>query len=159
LYLIQEILPLLQVRGLHSKVLIAGARPGRKIRNLEAMHSVTVKGWVEDIREAYADGRIFVAPMFTGLGLQNKILEAMAMGLACVTTSMVNNAIGAVPGEQILLGDSPEQLTHHIEKLLTNEDYRLWIASAGKEFVLKHYQWEDQAARLDAVLVSRNIFV
>lgn len=159
LYLVNTLKGELQALGLSIRILLAGARPGNKIRRLERQGEVTVKGWVDDIREAYADGRILVAPMFSGLGLQNKILEAMAMGLPCVTTSMVNNAIGAEVNKEILIGDEAKELARHIYQLLTNDDLYHRLASNGRAFVLKNYQWEDQVGKLEAVLNSKNVYV
>jgi sugar transferase (PEP-CTERM/EpsH1 system associated) len=159
LYLVNTLKPELRLLGLSIRILLAGARPGNKIRRLQHPDEVTVKGWVDDIREAYADGRILVAPMFSGLGLQNKILEAMAMGLPCVTTSMVNNAIGAEVNKEILIGDDAKELAQHIYRLLTNDDLYRQLASNGRAFVLKNYQWEDQVDKLEAVLNSKNVYV
>ena len=155
--LVNKILPALKQKGLHPKVLIAGARPGRKIL---AFHNgdVTVRGWVEDIREAYADGRIFVAPMFSGLGLQNKILEAMAMGLPCVTTSMVNNAIGAEHGKEIIVADTVKEMTAWIERLMHNAEMHQRISVAAREFVTTHYRWEDQVRKLDEFIQTQNVY-
>ena len=159
LYLVNTLQPELIKMGLNINILLAGARPGNKLKRLAQPGKVTVKGWVEDIREAYADGRILVAPMFSGLGQQNKILEAMAMGLPCVTSTMVNNAIGAEENREILVGDNAKDLAGHIYQLLTNDDLYQQLASAGKAFVQSHYKWEDQVAKLEAVLNSKNVYV
>jgi len=156
--LVNKIMPALKQRGLNPGLLVAGARPGRKILNLDGRHNVTVRGWVEDIREAYADGRIFVAPMFSGLGLQNKILEAMAMGLPCVTTSMVNNAIGAEHGKEIIVADTVREMTAWIERLMHNTEMHHRVSDAAKEFVMKHYQWEEQVQKLDEFIQAKNVY-
>ena len=126
--------------------------------SLDNRQNVTVRGWVEDIREAYADGRIFVAPMFSGLGLQNKILEAMAMGLPCVTTSMVNNAIGAEHGKEIIVADTVKEMTAWIERLMHNAEMHHRVSEAAKEFVMKHYQWEEQVQKLDEFIQAQNVY-
>ena len=159
LYLVNTLQPELLKMGLNINILLAGARPGNKLKRLAQPGKVAVKGWVEDIREAYADGRILVAPMFSGLGQQNKILEAMAMGLPCVTSTMVNNAIGAEENREILVGDNAKDLAGHIYQLLTNDDLYQQLASAGKAFVQSNYRWEDQVAKLEAVLNSKNVYV
>jgi sugar transferase (PEP-CTERM/EpsH1 system associated) len=154
-----QILPLLKSKGRKVSLLVAGARPGRNILKLNEVSNVEVKGWIDDIRHAYRDGRIFVAPMFTGLGLQNKILEAMAMGVPCITTTMVNNAIGARENEEILIGDTPESIVHHIEYLLDHPEEYARIANNARSFIIVHYQWEDQVRRLEEVLVSKNAYL
>lgn len=158
LFLVRKLLPELKSRGLKVSLLLAGARPGRKIWRLRGEQGVVVRGWVEDIRKAYGDGRIFVAPMFSGLGLQNKILEAMSMGLPSVTTSMVNNAIQARPGEELLIADTVGGLADHIERLMKDETLYQRISTAARQFVLQHYAWEDQVAKLETVIQTKNAY-
>jgi len=158
LYLVKKLLPELERRGIKASLLLAGARPGKKIRQLKSREGVTVKGWVEDIRDAYADGRIFVAPMFSGLGLQNKILEAMAMGLPCVTTVMVNNAIGAQLGKEILVSDTLEGLADHVQQLMGDDQAYRNIATAARAFVVSNYQWEDQVEKLESFISAKNVY-
>lgn len=158
-FMVYQILPALKKRNRNVKLLIAGARPSTSIRRLANHENVTLMGWVDDIREAYRDGRIFIAPMLSGLGLQNKILEAMSMGLPCVTTSLVNNAIGAKEKEQILVADTLAGFTDQILFLLDHpEDYKR-IASQGKEFVASHFQWEHQVNKLEEVINSKNAYL
>ncbi len=157
-YLVWKLLPELKSRGLKVSLLLAGARPGRKIRQLKSEQGVSISGWVEDIRDAYADGRIFVAPMFSGLGLQNKILEAMAMGLPCVTTTMVNNAIGAELNKEILVADTLEGLAGHIQRLMADPKEYNRISAAARSFVVANYQWEDQVNKLESFISAKNVY-
>jgi sugar transferase (PEP-CTERM/EpsH1 system associated) len=157
-YLVKKLLPALKQRGLKVNLLLAGARPGRKIRQLKNHEGVSISGWVEDIRDAYADGRIFVAPMFSGLGLQNKILEAMAMGLPCVTTTMVNNAIGAELDSEILVSDTLEGLTDHIQRLMVDPEEYNRLSAAARSFVVTNYQWEDQVNKLESFINAKNVY-
>ena len=84
--------------------MLAGASPKHSIWRLGLEDRVTVSGWVDDIRTAYASSRLFVAPMLIGSGLQNKLLEAMAMQMPCVTTSLANIPLGATNGDQLFVG-------------------------------------------------------
>ncbi|MCK4639192.1 MAG: glycosyltransferase, partial [Bacteroidales bacterium] len=77
-FLVKQILPIVRRNKPEIKVLIAGANPDRKVIAVKSKN-IHVTGWVEDIRECYAKARIFIAPMQIGTGLQNKLLEAMAM--------------------------------------------------------------------------------
>lgn len=157
-FLVRTLLPELRRRGLQPKVLLAGARPGKGVKKLGQVPGVKVSGWMEDIRDAYADGRIFVAPMFSGLGLQNKILEAMATGLPCVTTSMVNNAIGAREGTEVLVSDSTQGLADHIERLMKDPKLLNAVSVKAKQFVETGYQWEDQVEKLEVFIASKNAY-
>jgi len=147
-YLVKRILPLLRRKSNRTwKVLLAGARPHRQVQQLASTH-IIVSGWLDDIRHAYATSRIFVAPLFTGTGLQNKILEAMAMGIPCITSTTVNNAIGAVDGENILLANTAEEFVNKI--LLLQHDATLYkrLSERARQFVEQRYSWEHKTQPL-----------
>ncbi|MDQ3017885.1 MAG: glycosyltransferase [Bacteroidota bacterium] len=158
-FLVHELLPALKKKRRNLSILIAGARPSAGIRQLHRPPEVIIKGWIPDIRDAYRDGRIFVAPMFSGLGLQNKILEAMSMGVPCVTTSMVNNAIGAKEGEQILVADTIETMVNHIESLLDHPDQYHRIATNARALIAAEYRWQDQVKKVEELIVSKNAYL
>ncbi|MFK7970256.1 MAG: glycosyltransferase [Bacteroidia bacterium] len=142
--LVKEIVPLLEGA---PRVLLAGARPSAAVKAL-ANEQIELTGWVDDIREAYLSGKVFAAPLFTGSGQQNKILEAMALGIPCVTTSIVNNAIGARHGEHILVADSFTDFAACLERLLADSELRDTIGKAARRFVVKNYSWEQAVAGL-----------
>src|SRR5690606_15198329 len=91
-YLNNELLP--ELKGI--KLLNSGASRAKKIQPIDNNNpNGELTGWVDDIRTSDARGKIFIAPMFIGTGMQNKLLEAMAMGLPFITTPLANNAIQA----------------------------------------------------------------
>jgi polysaccharide biosynthesis protein PslH len=139
-FLVHNILPELKKHRPHISVLLAGARPSAEIQNL-ADDNVTVKGWFDDIRVAYMDSKIMVAPLFQGTGQQNKILEAMALGVPVVTTTRVNNAIGATPDVHILLADTEGAFVEQIIRILEDVDFRLRLAEQARDFVVINYSW------------------
>jgi glycosyltransferase involved in cell wall biosynthesis len=96
---------------------------------------------VEDIRESYASAKIFIAPMMIGTGLQNKLLEAMAMGLPCITSTLANNALLAKPEKEILIADDAKSFADQIERLLNDPVLFKEISEAGKSFVETNFQW------------------
>ena len=140
-FLVQQILPLVQIEYPNAKLLIAGAKPSAKVKSLESK-AVKVSGWMEDIRQAYSSSKIFVAPLFIGTGLQNKLLEAMAQGLPCITTELCNNALQAIEGKQILISNTRESFAENIISILNNPDsFDKQIASA-KGFIKVSYDWD-----------------
>ena len=147
-YLVNEVMPLVWQRHPEATLLLAGADPKPSVRAL-ASKLVTVSGRLDDIREAYASSQIFVAPMRLGSGLQNKLLEAMAMGVPCVTTPIANTPLGAVDGQEILVGDTPEALADAIVRLLESQELRDSIAAAGNRFVTTHYSWSSAVEPLE----------
>ncbi|QNE39700.1 glycosyltransferase [Hymenobacter sp. NBH84] len=150
-FLAEEILPLVRQQHPHARLLIAGTTPTARVQTL-ATEGVTISGWLPDIRTAYASARVFVAPMRTGTGLQNKLLEAMAMRLPCVTTTLANAALRGTPDEQVLIGDTAITLATHIIKLLSYPTAAATLAEQGLQFVSTHYNWSASTTRLEEIM-------
>lgn len=136
-FLVKEILPLLPET---VNLLIAGARPHKRVVSLKN-DRVCIGGWYTDIRQAYLSAKIFVAPIWSGTGQQNKILEAMALGLPCVTTTAVNNAILADEGVNILLADDVSTFIKRINQLIFDENAIFNMGQKAKKFVKQNYSW------------------
>lgn len=125
-----------------ARLLVAGATPHPKLEKLAKQHSnVIVSGWIDDIRTAYSSADVFFAPMKTGTGMQNKLLEAMALEIPCITTSLANNAIGATHNESILVCDSVSEMIQQLDRLFKSPEERKRIGKSGKEFVRQRYSW------------------
>ncbi len=150
-FLANEILPLVHKRISAANVLISGARPSHEVLNLQSKH-VTVSGWVEDIRDSYNSAMVFVAPMLNGSGLQNKLLEAMAMKLPCITTTLANKALGAENNKNIMVADTAEEIAENIVLLLTKKEKAEAIRLAGFEFVSSKYNWEKINDSLEKII-------
>lgn len=152
-FLAKEVMPLVWKEMPEATLLLAGANPKRQVRQLVG-ERVTVSGYVDDIRESYASARIFAAPMQTGSGLQNKLLEAMAMQLPCVTTSIANASLYAEDGRQVLVGDTAQAFADHLVTLLRNPERRDSLAAEGYNYVHENFSWEKAGEKLEAVLRS-----
>ncbi len=152
-YLATEVLPLVHAQMPDLRLMIAGARPAPEVQRLQS-EQVNVTGWMDDIRDAYNGAEIFAAPLFTGAGLQNKILEAMAMGVPCITTSLVNNAIGAKHGESILLADDAQAFANAIIQLKENKTQRDQISQQAKMFVRQNFDWATFVAQLRQLITK-----
>lgn len=153
-WLVKEIMPLVWAQRPEAKLLLAGARPTKEIQRLGEDPRIKVSGWLADIREAYAQGQIFIAPLKTGSGQQNKILEALSMARPCVTTSLVNNAIGAIAGEEMRLGDSSEELAEAVLDLLANPTEANEMGQKGRAKVLKSFSWARSIEALECLWES-----
>lgn len=153
-YLVEEILPLLEKKGKHCQLLIAGANPSKEVLDMGKLPNVTVSGWLEDIRWAYGQAQIFVAPMFIGSGLQNKLLEAMSMALPCVTTSLSANAFSKEQKECLLISDTKEGICDHIIHLLENSTHFQQAGNSGRALVLKDFGWEATVDKLNLTMSS-----
>ena len=152
-FLVNKILPLVLEKKPGLNVLVAGANPTMRVQVLRSPQ-VEISGWVPDMREAYAQAKIFIAPMQLGTGLQNKLLEAMAMKIPCITSHLANQALNALPGEEILIGDTPQDYADHIIMLLENPLLANSIAEKGYQFILKKYSWEAETAKIEALITG-----
>ena len=147
-YLANDILPIVWKTLPKVKLYIAGATPDPKVKKV-ASDRIIVSGWLDDIRDAYAQSRVFIAPMRIGTGLQNKLLEAMSMRLPAITSPLANASLGAKPNEEILVGANAEELAQHIITLLTDKDKAEHIAQAGFDFTNRVYDWGKATERLE----------
>ncbi len=154
-YLANEILPLVWKQVPEAKMYIAGATPDPKVKRV-ASDRIIVSGWLDDIRDAYAQSRVFIAPMRIGTGLQNKLLEAMSMGLPAITTPLANASLGAKPDEEILIGENAETLAQHLVTLLTDKGKAGQIAQAGFDFTKRVYDWGKSTAILEQEMQKLN---
>ncbi len=139
-YLANEILPIVWKTLPDVRLYIAGATPDPKVKKC-ASERIVVSGWLDDIRTAYAESRVFIAPMRIGTGLQNKLLEAMSMRLPAITSPLANASLGAKPDEEILVGSNAEEMARHIVTLLTDKEKADRLAQAGFDFTNRVYDW------------------
>ena len=154
-FLIEEIMPLVWEVNPSIKVAIVGATPTNKVQRLAA-EQVEITGWVDDIRTYYASAKVFIAPMQIGTGLQNKLLEAMAMKVACITSSLANNALNAEDEKNILIANEPEEYRDCILNLLNDEVKRNAIAEESLDFVRKNYNWKSTTRELETLFLNVN---
>ena len=152
-YLAYEILPIVWKAQPNVKMYIAGATPDPKVKKA-ASDRIIVSGWLDDIRDAYAQSRVFIAPMRIGTGLQNKLLEAMSMRLPAITSPLANASLGAKPDEEILVGKNAEEMAQHIITLLTDKEKAEQIAQAGYDFTNRVYDWGKATEILEAAMTA-----
>lgn len=132
-----------------STLLVSGATPHASLKKLAGSNSqIELTGWLDDIRSSYLKGKIFIAPMTIGTGMQNKLLEAMALKTPCITTDLANNAIGAIDGKHLLVGNTPTEINSKIRQLLDAPNERKAMAEAAHTFVKEQYSWEETTQEL-----------
>jgi polysaccharide biosynthesis protein PslH len=151
IYIAQKIMPLLLKKKPDLKLVIAGATPSSEILKLESKN-IHVTGWVDDIREPFAESRIHLAPMLISIGLQNKILQAMAMKIPCIVSSLANNAIHAPTNDCLLIADKPEEYVEKILLLLNDEKLYTKLSENAYQFVHQNFDWTAMAAPLEKIL-------
>jgi len=152
-YLLNELLPRFNK---NTKVLIAGARPTPTLLS-RANAQITVSGWMKDIRDAYNQSKIFLAPIRDGIGQQNKILEAMAMEVPCIVSKEV--ALGLdIPniGEYLLVADTKEEYVQHVKAVSQNPKDADLRAQKARQFIVEHRSWDAVNTILSEALQDGN---
>ena len=150
-FISKKIFPLLQEKVPNIKILISGSNPSKKVLRL-SNENIKVTGWVDDIRETYCSGKVFFAPMSLGSGLQNKLLEAMSLGIPCITSNLCNESLGATHMKNIIIGNSVEQYISQILNILSKPELISEIEKNGREFVNKKFSWESSNKILMEIL-------
>jgi len=147
-------LPLLRQRRPGIKLLIVGADPSAKVRRLAEIPGVTVTGSVADVRPYVHRAALMVAPLNIARGTQNKILEAMAMGVPVVASRIAAGGVDALDGEHLLTADNPQQFGEAVEQILRDSGERARLAAAGRERMLSNHSWKHSLRRLDGIIGS-----
>jgi sugar transferase (PEP-CTERM/EpsH1 system associated) len=145
------IFPLIKREVPSAQFIIAGMHPTAQIRAL-ADHDTTVTGFVPDIREYLSRASVCVVPLRLAMGVQNKILEAMAMGVPVVATAVANRGINATHGREILVADDPASFAEATVTLLKDQQLRESITENAKKFIEQNFRWEKNLRQLDELI-------
>lgn len=129
-----------------------GARPPQDITRLSARPGIVVTGYVPDIRPWLASADVVLAPMRIGCGVQNKILEAMAMQKPVVCTSLALKGIAANDGQHVVVADDPKSMVRAIMDLLGDEARRHSLGLAARQRIIDHYRWDRRLEALDELI-------
>lgn len=145
-------LPLLKARRPSTKLVIVGADPSPAVRKLAEMAGVTVTGSVPDVRPFVRGALLMIAPLNIARGTQNKILEAMAMGVPVVTSRIAAGGVDAREDEHFLVASTPLEYVSAIERVATDPAERRRLAAAGRARMLSHHAWDMSMRRLDVII-------
>jgi len=147
-----EVWPLVRERRPQMKLVIVGADPSPAMRKLGERPGVTVTGSVPDVRPYVRRSALMVAPLAIARGTQNKILEAMAMGVPVVTSRIAAGGVDAEAPAHLLVADTPAELAAAIFRIVESPVERERLATAGRERMLSHHAWPRSMERLDAII-------
>ena len=150
----KEVWPLLKARRPSLKLVIVGAEPPPFIRALGELPGVEVTGSVPKVQPYVLKSCVNVAPLAIARGTQNKILEAMAMGVPVVTSTAAAGGVDAVAGEHLLVADTPQQIADAVLQVVENPAERARLAQAGRQRVLSNHDWAESMKRLDALIAG-----
>lgn len=149
-----QVFPLIRERVPDAWFYIVGARPTPAVKKLSAIRNVCVTGTVEDVRPYLAHAAAAVAPMKVARGVQNKVLEAMAMDKSVVATSMAKEGLAETPA--IVQSDDAGEFSACVVRLLQRSHQSARPCGSPREFVTQRYDWEVNLGRLADLLEDRN---
>jgi len=153
LFLANEIIPLVIKHKPDIKLLLAGINAPGQIKKLRSENIDVIENF-NDISDSIAISKIMLAPMKISIGLQNKILQAMAMKIPCIVSTASNNAINAPDKKAVIEANTPEEFTREILTLLNDEKLLSEIGEEGYRFVKENYSWTKQNALLRKLMLS-----
>jgi len=148
-----DVLPRLRMHKRELRFYVVGMRPAPAVRAL-AGEAVTVTGTVPDVRPYLRHAAVIVAPLRVARGVQNKVLEAMAMGRPIVASEACAAGIDAVAGHHFETATDAQSFAASIEALLRDPARAAGMGLAARECVLARYGWEAQLSRIDQYLES-----
>ena len=146
----REIFPSISHAHPDARFHIVGARPAPEVRALASLPGINVTGAVPDVRPYIAHARVAVAPLRIARGIQNKVLEAMAMGRPTVVSAQALEGIDAVPGSELLLAEDAARFAQAVSQLIVQDAAAMGRAARAK--VETRYGWEANLAKIDILL-------
>ncbi len=146
-----QIMPYVWAQRSDARLVITGKDPTPELLALTADPRITVTGTVPDLRPHLAQATVSVSPMRYGVGIQNKLLEAMAMATPVVSTPQAITALQVKPGQDLLVADTPRGIAETVIALLGNEMLRHRISQAGRQYVETHHDWDKAAEKLEGI--------
>jgi glycosyltransferase involved in cell wall biosynthesis len=148
LYFAQEVLPHIWASAPTVRFQIVGKDPPETVRQLAADARIQVTGTVDDLRPHLAGATVSVCPALYAVGVQNKVLEAMAMGTPVVSTPAGCAALAAEEGREILVAEGEEEMAAAVLRVLSDTSLAHRLSMAGRRYVETHHSWEAGARRL-----------
>lgn len=146
----ERIWPLIRARVGNAELAIVGMRPAPQVRALAQLPGIMVTGSVPDVRPYLAGAHVAVAPLRIARGVQNKVLEAMAMELPVVTTPLAAQGLDVPPPADVELKEDPAEFAAAVvARLMPASASR---APANRAYVLEHYDWSTNLRRFTDIV-------
>lgn len=141
-YFAREVFPAIRQTRPEAEFWVIGAEPGRSVRSLASIPGVEVTGRVDDVRRYSFDAAVSVCPMRIGAGIQNKVLESMAMGIPVVTTSIGAEGLYAKDREHFLVADTPAEMKTAVLSIMNDRTQAEQLSRKGRALVESGYSWD-----------------
>ncbi|HLH75111.1 MAG TPA: glycosyltransferase, partial [Chloroflexota bacterium] len=143
-----RIFPLIKQQCPDVRFQIVGSDPPSAVQALTGDPAISVTGYVPDMRDYLGRATVVICPVTVKVGIQNKVLEAMAMGVPVVCTREGFAGLQAQPGQDLLVADTPSEFAAHVCRLLGDADLRSQLGQAGRRYVENYHQWNLAARRI-----------
>jgi sugar transferase (PEP-CTERM/EpsH1 system associated) len=147
-YLYRQIMPLIWEQRPEATLTIVGSKPPKAIQALAQDRRVEVTGYVDDLRPYITRAEVMPCPMVYSVGIQNKALEAMALGTPVVVSRQAAESLGAQAGRDLLVADSAREFAQTTLRLLDDAEMRTSLAQHGRVYVEQRHDWQKIADRL-----------
>ncbi len=140
-WFVSEVFPRIRTANPKAEFYIVGSNPSSKVQRLDSVDGVHVTGRVEDVRPYISYAKVVVAPMRIARGVQNKVLEAMAMAKTVVTTSAGYEGIAAESGVHLYIEDNAQQMADLIARLLSDVSELKDMGWQARQRIVEAYSW------------------
>ena len=151
-YFASQIFPLVRRQVPDAQFSAVGFNPPRSLRALAKIPGVEVRANVPDVRPEISNAAVSVAPLRFGAGIQNKILQSLAMGVPVVATPLAARPFGEGASSPLLVADTPEEFADRVARILLDSEYRTELARAGRRLIEARFQWDQVFASLGGIL-------
>lgn len=141
-YFAEEVLPLIRQK-IDCRFRVVGRINPANTKRLSKFEGVEVVGNVKNIAEAVVDARVGVAPIRLGAGVQNKILEYMALGLPVIASPIAFEGLQACAGRDLLIAQSPEEYVQHLSMLWADSAFCANLSQNGLSYVRSYHSWRE----------------
>ena len=151
IYFADEILPTIQAKYPNVKFYVVGQFPTERLQRLGNRPGIVVTGRVDDVKPYIARATAYVVPLRIGGGTRLKILEALAMEKAVVSTSVGAEGLNLMAGEEVIIADEPAAFADVVLQLMKDQSMRRRLGKNGRQRVEAEYDWRRIGGKLCAV--------
>jgi glycosyltransferase involved in cell wall biosynthesis len=131
-----------------TRFAIVGRAPTAAVQKLHGVHNAEVIGAVDDVRDWLSKADVVVAPLRIARGIQNKVLEAMAMAKPVVASTAAAEGLMVTDGSDLLVAQDPAQEAAHVLSLLNDRRFAAQMGQTARQTTERQYSWNSQLALL-----------